>query len=53
MLLELFRHLEPSSLLNMEHDPESFPGLVRTELIDQMMHVNEKEVAILDLFLSL
>ena len=49
MFPEFFRHLAPFPLLNVKHDPESFPGLVRPELVDEVMHVDEQQVEVLNL----
>ena len=49
MFPEFFRHLAPFPLLNVKHDPESFPGLVRPELVDEVMHVDEQQVEVFNL----
>ena len=53
MQLEPIRHLQPLPPLHMEHDPERLSGLVRPELVNQVVHVDEEQVQVLDLLLPL
>lgn len=53
MFPKLFGDLTTLPLLNVEHDPERFPGLVRPELVDEVVHVDEQQIEVLDLLLSL
>ena len=51
--LELLRDLHPLALLDVQHDPEGLSRLVRPELVDEVVHVDEEHVAVLDLLLAL
>ena len=53
VLLEFFCHLEPAPFLHVQHDPQGLPGLVGSELVDEMVHVDEEQVAVVNLLLAL
>ena len=56
-LLELFfelgRELRPLPALHHQHPPQRLPRLVRPELVDEVVHVDEEQVDLLDLLLPL
>lgn len=53
LLLELGGELRPLPPLDHQHHPEGLPRLVGPELVDEVMHVDEQKVDLLDLLLSL
>jgi hypothetical protein len=53
MRLKLFCDLQPLSLLNVQHHPERLPGLVRPELVNEVVHVDEEQVKVINLCLAL
>ena len=53
LLLELGGELRPLPPLDHQHHPEGLPRLVRPELVDEMVHVDEQQVDLLDLLLPL
>ena len=53
MISELESHLLPPFPLHVEHDSQGLPGLVRPELVHQVVHVDKEQVEVFNLLISL
>ena len=53
MISELESHLLPPFPLHVEHDSQCLSGLVRPELVHQVVHVDEEQVEVFNLLISL
>ena len=53
LLFKFSRELRSLPLLNHQHHPQGLPGLVRTEFIDEVVHVDKQQIYIFDFFVAL
>jgi hypothetical protein len=53
MFPKFFSHLAPLALLNVEHQSKCLSSLVRPELIYEVVHVDEQQIKVFNLFFAL